>query len=78
MLVDYVPTTTSLDSTKKCHRKITLFCKEYEIKIRPVKILGATEGWLAMPNYDQLQQNHGDGDDQSNNKDGWRDVGETS
>mmetsp|Transcript_1397 Transcript_1397/g.3314 ORF Transcript_1397/g.3314 Transcript_1397/m.3314 type:complete len:499 (-) Transcript_1397:316-1812(-) len=32
-------------------REATVFCKEYEIKNRPVKILGATQGWVAMPSY---------------------------
>ncbi|KAL9181725.1 hypothetical protein ACHAXT_012068 [Thalassiosira profunda] len=59
---------------------MTFFCKEYEMKNRPVKVLGATEGWKAMPSY-------GTRDDAAQDptavvagkeRNSWRDVGETS
>lgn len=73
-------------------RQITYFVKEYEIKNRPVKIVGATEGWLAMPSYsfddttiarlDRLPaQVHDINDNNSINNDAstlWRDVGDKS
>jgi hypothetical protein len=42
---------SSSNTDQLCKRQITYFTKEYEIKNRPVKILGATKGWLAMPSY---------------------------
>ena len=59
-------------------REVTLFCKEYEIKNRPVKILGATQGWSAMPSY-QKEGETGSSAKQDNRQDStatsWVDVG---
>lgn len=53
-LVDY-------NNGENTTRQITMFCKEYEIKNRPVKIFGAcTDGWAAMPNY--VEQDECDND----------------
>mmetsp|Transcript_8140 Transcript_8140/g.18317 ORF Transcript_8140/g.18317 Transcript_8140/m.18317 type:complete len:585 (+) Transcript_8140:531-2285(+) len=81
IIVDYV---TNADVSKNGQRKITMFCKEYEIKNRPVKILGATKGWLAMPCYEQCddsiaaEQQLLTHDDEGNTGETWRDVGEKS
>ena len=59
-------------------REATVFCKEYEIKNRPAKILGATHGWSAMPSYQEegeteLSSARDNVQDSSANS--WRDVG---
>ena len=54
-------------------RNITVFCQEYEIKNRPVNIIGATEGWPSMPHY---EKNYCDDVSEISNR--WKDVGETS
>ena len=41
----------SLSSNNHSRQQISYFVKESEIKNRPVKIVGATKGWLAMPSY---------------------------
>jgi len=42
----------TLESAKlESKRKVTKFAMEYELKNRPVKILGAAQGWSAMPKY---------------------------
>lgn len=82
LLVDYDPQPSSselaLDYKEK--RKVTTFSVEYEMKNRPVKILGATKGWDAMPNYEQSnaprrQTIH---DSASQRNSGWMDNGEFS
>ena len=45
-LVDYVEQSSGIQ-----RRKVTVFSLEYETKNRPVKIMNATIGWSAMPNY---------------------------
>jgi hypothetical protein len=67
VLVDY--------TTQKCNeaRKVTLFSLEYEMKNRPVKILGATEGWTAMPDFKCDLSKSSD-----ENSTAWMDNGEDS
>ncbi|KAL7550068.1 hypothetical protein ACHAWF_017276 [Thalassiosira exigua] len=68
------------DVLENDQRKITMFCREYEIKNRPVKVLGAAEGWSAMPCYGQDNSHH---DEEATDKDmeindNWSDIGGTS
>eukprot|EP00970_Alexandrium_tamarense_P002688 scaffold376_cov199-Alexandrium_tamarense.AAC.12 len=72
VLVDY----TSQETT----RKVTLFSVKYEMTNRPVKILGATQGWEAMPCYEKDTEE----DDEANptvdsdTREDWADVGDKS
>ncbi|KAL7464797.1 hypothetical protein ACHAXS_005131 [Conticribra weissflogii] len=51
-IIDLPSEFETIDSAKlKSKRKVTKFAMEYEVKNRPVKILGATQGWSAMPNF---------------------------
>jgi len=85
-LVDYnniadINTITTTNDHRR--RKITTFCKEYEVKNRPVKILGATKGWLAMPSHNQLdckakEQLAQDDHNRSTCSDDWIDIGNES
>jgi hypothetical protein len=51
-MIENEGTSSSVSSSNNHSRKqISYFVKEYEIKNRPVKIVGATRGWLAMPSY---------------------------
>ena len=54
------------------HRKVTMFSVEFEEKNRPVKILGATVNWAAMPNYDD------DNDSDYKRNEGWTDISSSS
>ena len=87
MLVDYDDesyTTNNFAEGQRCKRKITMFCKEYEIKNYPVKILGATDGWLAMPCYEHRNSNDANATDAGQDDDcratfnSWKDVEEKS
>ena len=91
MLVDYddsfYMTNNIAENGQRCKRKITMFCKEYEIKNYPVKILGATDGWLAMPCYSHRNNNNEanatdiavqDDDCREIHGNSWKDVGEKS
>ena len=90
MLVDYddsfYMTNNIAENGQRCKRKITMFCKEYEIKNYPVKILGATDGWLAMPCYESRNGNEAnatdiavqDDDCRAIHRNSWKDVGEKS
>ena len=87
MLVDYDESYTTnnfAEYGQRCKRKITMFCKEYEIKNYPVKILGATDGWLAMPCYEHRNSNDANATDAGQDDDcratfnSWKDVGEKS
>jgi hypothetical protein len=74
-LIDYeISQNTSSHHMKK--RKITLFSLEYEMKNRPVKIMNATTGWDAMPNYNQEINTADNPSLETNN--GWMDNGEYS
>jgi len=77
-LVSY-DSTNSTDS-KNGQRKITLFCREYEVKSRPVKVVGATKGWSAMPSYkrcEDAEKHHQQQqlDNEIEIKNNWIDVG---
>ncbi|KAL7541363.1 hypothetical protein ACHAXR_010840 [Thalassiosira sp. AJA248-18] len=77
-LVDYTENTNVSENGGM--RKITMFCREYEVKNRPVKILGATEGWSAMPCFkhcDDIVREQDTHDENEINND-WKDVGESS
>ena len=88
MLVDYddesYTTNYFAEYGQRCKRKITMFCKEYEIKNYPVKILGATDGWLAMPCYEHRNSNDDNATDAGQDDDcratfnSWKDVEEKS
>ena len=60
-------------------RKVTLFSMEYEMKNRPVKILNATRGWTAMPDYEQnITNTHTSNNPESKETERWMDNGELS
>ena len=78
-MVDY--NKWSLDESSKYNeeRKITLFSMEYEMKNRPVKILNATKGWTAMPDYEHHVANTNTSiNSQSEKAEKWMDNGEHS
>ncbi|KAL7514737.1 hypothetical protein ACHAXN_012057 [Cyclotella atomus] len=67
-LVDY-------DANRNEKRKVTIFSLEYEEKNYPVKIMNATKGWSAMPDYDTIETDTTK--DRVSTK-GWADTSETS
>jgi len=67
-LVDYVTS----NGCNEERRKVTYFSLEFEEKNRPVKILGATVNWSAMPNYSEA--NHSE----KEQNDGWADISDHS
>ncbi|KAL3797494.1 hypothetical protein HJC23_009858 [Cyclotella cryptica] len=81
LLVEYNPQTSSeLKADHNKTRKVTIFSLEYEMKNRPVKILGATNGWEAMPKYEDGSEPRRqviDGSDPEKSS-GWMDNGEFS
>lgn len=69
VLVDYVKS----DGCTEERRKATYFSLEFEEKNRPVKILGATLNWPAMPNYDETKHTEG-----KESNEGWADISDHS
>lgn len=69
-LVDHVSESNGCNEVR---RKVTYFSLAFELKNRPVKILGATLNWPAMPKY--IETNNYSQQDQNQ---GWADTNEYS
>jgi hypothetical protein len=77
-IIDYISSCALvdfIDESNRCNierRKVTLFSKEYEQKNRPVKILGATVDWPAMPHYNEASYTSNEPNQ------GWAEINESS
>jgi hypothetical protein len=69
VLVDYV----KRNGCNEERRKVTYFSLEFEEKNRPVKIIGATLNWPAMPIYDKANQS-----EEKERNEGWADISDQS
>ena len=85
VLIDFIKANSDGTEENSGRRKVTLFSMEYEMKNRPVKILGATKGWSAMPCYDNIRDLKYEKDHAEMNHDyvseaaiGWMDIGQNS
>ena len=78
-IIDYISSCALvdfIDESNRCNkerRKVTLFSMEYEQKNRPVKILGATVDWPAMPHYNEASYTSNEPNNQ-----GWAEINESS
>lgn len=68
-LVDYV----NGNGCNEERRKVTYFSLEFEEKNRPVKIMGATLNWPAMPDYDEANYSKNEP-----TTEGWADMSDNS
>ena len=77
-IIDYISSCALVDFIDESNRmnkerRVTLFSMEYEQKNRPVKILGATVDWPAMPNYNEASYTSNEPNNQ-----GWAEINESS
>ena len=70
-LVGYVVKRNGCNEEER--RKVTYFSLQFEEKNLPVKILGATLNWAAMPNYDEANYS-----EKETNNEGWADISDHS